>query len=103
MTNHVHLLLTPTYENRISKLMQVLERYYVPYFNYNYRRTGTLWEGRYKASLIDTEHYLFRCMCYIELNPVRAGMVKHPAEYPWSSYRHNALGQLNNLIKPHIE
>ena len=103
MTNHVHLLLTPLFENSISKVMQVVGRYYVQYFNYHYHRTGTLWEGRYKASLIDTEHYLFRCMRYIELNPVRARMVIHPSEYHWSSYRHNALGELNNLITPHGE
>lgn len=103
MTNHVHLLLTPLFENSISNVMQVLGRYYVQYFNYHYNRTGTLWEGRYKASLIDTEHDLFRCMRYIELNPVRALMVMHPSEYPWSSYRYNALGELNNFITPHLE
>ncbi len=103
MTNHIHLLLTPLFEESMSKVMQVLGRYYVQYFNYNYHRTGTLWEGRYKASLIDTEHYLLRCMQYIELNPVRAKMVFDPSAYPWSSYRHNALGELNALITPHAE
>jgi putative transposase len=83
--------------------MQMLGRYYVQYFNYMYKRTGTLWEGRYKASLIDTERYLLTCMRYIELNPVRAsGMVDHPAEYPWSSYRSNALGIDDSLIKAHL-
>ena len=83
MTNHVHLLVTPHEENSISKMMQSLGRYYVQYFNYMYKRTGTLWEGRYKASLIDSDRYLFSCMRYIELNPVRAkGMVEHPSEYP---------------------
>jgi len=102
MTNHVHLLVTPQTENSISKMMQTLGRYYVQYFNYMYKRTGTLWEGRYKASLIDTERYLFTCMRYIELNPVRAkGMVDHPSEYPWSSYRHNALGVTDKLITEH--
>ena len=103
MTNHVHLLVTPQAENSISKMMQTIGRYYVQYFNYNYRRTGTLWEGRYKAALIDTERYLLTCMRYIELNPVRAtGMAEHPSEYPWSSYRHNGLGHSDKLVTPHI-
>jgi len=101
MTNHVHLLLTPHKEDSISKVMQMLGRYYVQYFNYSYKRTGTLWEGRYKASLVDSETYALICYRYIELNPVRANMVQHPAEYPWSSYRHNALGNMNELLKPH--
>ena len=81
----------------------MLGRYYVQYFNYHYQRTGTLWEGRYKATLIDSEAYLLTCMRYIELNPVRAGMVSHPSEYPWSSYRCNALGQPNDLLTPYSE
>lgn len=102
MTNHVHLLVTPDAEDGISKMMQVLGRYYVQYFNYKYKRTGTLWEGRYKASLIDSEHYLLTCMRYIELNPVRAeDMVNHPSEYHWSSYRHNALGIEDKLVIQH--
>jgi putative transposase len=72
-------------------------------FNYSYRRTGTLWEGRYKASLIDSDAYLLTFMRYIELNPVRAGMVSHPSEYPWSSYHFNALGQSNDLVTPYLE
>jgi len=103
MTNHVHLLLTPTLETSISKMMQTLGRYYVQYFNYKYHRTGTLWEGRYKASLIDSEHYLFSCMRYIELNPVRAKMVSYPFEYPWSSYHYNALGKTDALVSTHIQ
>ena len=80
MTNHVHLLVTPHTEEGIGKMMQVLGRYYVQYFNHRYKRTGTLWEGRYKATLIDTEQYLLTCMRYIELNPVRAKeMVNHPS------------------------
>lgn len=102
MTNHVHLLITPHAEEGISKVMQYLGRYYVQYFNYTYDRTGTLWEGRYKASLIDSERYLLTCSRYIELNPVRAQMVDHPSEYPWSSYRSNALGQINPRIVPHV-
>lgn len=92
MTNHVHLLLTPQEEQSVGKALQMLGRYYVQFFNHRYQRTGTLWEGRYKATLIDTEAYLLTCMRYIELNPVRAGMVAHPSEYPWSSYGYNALG-----------
>ena len=85
MTNHVHLLITPETEQGISKAMQSLGRQYVQYFNYRYQRTGTLWEGRYKASLLDTTQYLLTCYRYIELNPVRACMVEQPAEYRWSS------------------
>ena len=104
MTNHVHLLITPHTEQGLSKVMQMIGRYYVQYFNYNYHRTGTLWEGRYKATLIDSERYLLTCYRYIELNPVRAkDMAEHPADYPWSSYRYNALGQENKLITPHEE
>jgi putative transposase len=102
MTNHIHLLVTPNKENGISKMMQMLGRYYVQYFNYTYKRTGTLWEGRYKASLIDSEAYALLCYRYIELNPVRANMVSHPSEYPWSSYRANAMGQHSGLVSPHI-
>lgn len=103
MTNHVHLLLTPKTEHGISKTIQMLGRYYVQYFNYTYGRTGTLWEGRYKSTMIDTEHYLLTCYRYIELNPVRAQMVNHPSEYPWSSYRSNGVGQSNSLIKAHYK
>ena len=101
MTNHVHLLITPDTATGIGQVMQSLGRYYVQYFNYCYRRTGTLWEGRYKAALIDAESYLLTCYRYIELNPVRAGIVKHPAEYPWSSYNCNALGRKDGLVTPH--
>ncbi|MPQ75945.1 transposase [Hydrogenovibrio sp. JE_KL2] len=101
MTNHVHLLMTPQNKDSLSKAMQMIGRYYVQYFNYSYKRTGTLWEGRYKATLIDSEHYALICYRYIELNPVRANMVEHPSEYPWSSYMHNATGDENKLITPH--
>lgn len=101
MTNHVHLLLTPQSGDGISKVMQSVGRYYVQYFNHQYKRIGTLWEGRYKSTLLDSEHYLFTCYRYIELNPVRAGMVDHPSEYPWSSYRYNATGVTNPMITPH--
>ena len=103
MTNHVHLLITPHLEQSLGKAMQMLGRYYVQYYNYCYRRTGTLWEGRYKATLIDSESYLLTCMRYIEMNPLRAGMVNDPADYPWSSYQCNALGQLSDLVVPHSE
>ncbi len=103
MTNHVHLLITAHHEQSLSKAMQMLGRYYVQYYNYCYQRTGTLWEGRYKATLIDSEAYLLTCMRYIEHNPVRAGMVIDPADYPWSSYHFNALGQPNDLVVPHPE
>ncbi len=84
MTNHVHLLITPLTEFGISEVMQSLGRRYVRYINHEYKRSGTLWEGRFKASLIDSEAYLLTCMRYIELNPVRANMVKHTGEYRWS-------------------
>ncbi|HCA27599.1 MAG TPA: transposase [Betaproteobacteria bacterium] len=103
MTNHVHLLITPSEEQSLPKAMQMLGRYYVQHYNYSYQRTGTLWEGRYKATLIDTEAYLLTCMRYIELNPVRAGMVSHPSDYPWSSYHQNALGRPDHLVAPHLE
>jgi len=102
MTNHVHLLITPYSKNGIGKVMQYIGRYYVQYFNHQYQRTGTLWEGRYKATLLDSESYLLTCSRYIELNPVRAGMVENPADYPWSSYHFNALGKKNNLISSHV-
>lgn len=90
MTNHVHLLATPTVSNGISKLMQGLGRRFVAYVNHTYQRTGTLWEGRYKASLVAEDSYFLVCMRYIELNPVRAGLVQHPGDYRWSSYNYNA-------------
>lgn len=101
MTNHTHILLTPHHENALSKLMQMMGRYYVQYFNYSYGRTGTLWEGRYKATIIDSDRYALLCYRYIELNPVRADMVEHPGEYPWSSYRSNAQGIEDPLVTPH--
>jgi len=102
MTNHVHFLMTPKMENSIGKVMQSLGRRYVQYYNYTYERTGTLWEGRYKATLIDSEQYLLTCSRYIELNPVRANMVQHPSEYPWSSYHCNAQGKEDLLISPQL-
>jgi len=101
ITNHIHLLITPHAENSISKVMQSLGRYYVQYFNHQYRRTGTLWEGRYKATLLDSKQYLLVCSRYIELNPVRVGMVNQPEDYPWSSYHANALGNDDKLLVAH--
>lgn len=101
MTNHVHVLVTPGHRYSIPHMMQDLGRKYVRYINHTYRRTGTLWEGRYKASLIDSDRYLLTCMRYIELNPIRANMVSHPGEYRWSSYACNAMGKSDSLIEPH--
>ncbi len=101
MTNHVHLLMTPEIESGISKLMQSVGRYYVRYINQTYHRTGTLWEGRFKSTLIDSERYFLVVSRYIELNPVRASMVDHPANYPWSSFKANALGKKIRLLTPH--
>ena len=101
MTNHVHILASPETETSIAKTLQSVGRRYVQYFNYTYKRTGTLWEGRYKATVIDSDQYLLTCMRYIELNPVRAGMVEQPSEYPWSSYASNAEGENNTLITSH--
>ena len=103
MTNHVHLLATPSNEKGISTMMQLLGRQYVGYFNHTYGRTGTLWEGRYKSALVDAESYLLTVYRYIELNPVRAEMVGHASEYPWSSYRYNGLGKQLQLITPHTQ
>ena len=101
MTNHVHLLLTPSTLDGVSKMMQSLGRQYVRYFNSTYRRTGTLWEGRYKSCVVDAENYLLICQRYIELNPVRANMVVSPEEYKWSSFRANGLGKEVKLCTPH--
>ena len=101
MTNHVHLLLTPRKPDGASMLFRDLGRDYVRKYNSRHGRSGTLWEGRSKSSLIDTDSYLLACYRYIELNPVRAGMVDDPASYEWSSFRVNALGQSNDLITPH--
>lgn len=101
MSNHVHLLMSPRTALGIGKAMQSVGRRYVRYFNDRHRRTGTLWEGRYRATIIDTEEYLFTCCRYIEENPVRAGMVSHPSRYRWSSYRVNALGVDDPIVTPH--
>ncbi len=102
MTNHVHLLMTATSADDVSQVMQNLGRYYVRYVNQTYQRTGTLWEGRFKSTLVDTESYLLTLYRYIELNPVRARMVEHPAAYPWSSYQGNAGDRNITLLTPHL-
>jgi putative transposase len=101
MTNHFHLLATPETEQGIPKLMQAVGRAYVRYFNQRHGRTGTLWEGRYRSTLIQAERYLLACMVYLDLNPVRAGMVADPADYPWSSFRHYAGLAHDRLVTPH--
>lgn len=103
MTNHVHLLLTPLREYALSEMMQALGRRYVRYINQTYQRTGSLWEGRYKASLVDSGRYLLACYRYIELNPVRAGMVRTARDYLWSSHRMTAFGEGNDVLSPHAE
>ncbi len=101
MTNHVHILATPQVQHGISLMMQKLGRYYVRYFNKSYRRSGTLWEGRFKSCVVDADDYLLVCQRYIELNPVRAGMVNSPADYHWSSYHSNGLEAPAKLWTPH--
>lgn len=101
MPNHIHLLVTPQTEDGLSRMMRYLGSRYVRYFNNVYRRTGTLWEGRYRSSLVDSERYLLVCYRYIELNPVRSDMVDQPGEYPWSSYASNALGGEDEVLRHH--
>lgn len=101
MTNHVHLLASARQPYALSRMMQHVGRRFVQYINHAYRRSGTLWEGRFKASLVDTEIYFLRCSRYIECNPVRARMVVNPADYQWSSYRAHALGDPDKLISGH--
>lgn len=103
MTNHVHLLLTPMVPDGASRFMQDVGREYVRYVNKAYQRCGTLWQGRFKSSLVHSSDYCLTCYRYIELNPVRAGMVPSPAEYFWSSHRCNAMGWENDLITPQEE
>jgi putative transposase len=102
MTNHVHLLLSPSDEDSASTMMQRLGRRYVCYFNRRHDRTGTLWEGRFRSSVVQDERYLMICHRYIELNPVRASIVENPSDYPWSSYQANALGQSDSLLTQHV-
>ncbi len=101
MTNHVHLLLTPIAADSAALLMKHLGQRYVQYINRTYKRSGTLWEGRFRSCLTQSEEYVLACYRYIELNPVRAGMVMKPQDYRWSSYHANGLGRTNTLITPH--
>lgn len=101
MTNHVHMLLTPSNADGLGFLMKRLGQRYVQYINRTYERTGTLWDSRYRSCLVQQDTYLMTCYRYIELNPVRAGIVENPSRYPWSSYRHNGLGETNDLLSPH--
>ncbi|MFM9981665.1 MAG: transposase [Burkholderiales bacterium] len=97
----MHLLLTPAEPDGVSRLMKNLGQRYVQYVNRRHGRTGTLWEGRFHSCIVQAEAYLLACQRYIELNPVRAGMVRDPADYRWSSYAANALGAQDDLVKPH--
>ena len=103
MTNHIHLLVTPCLEGAVSSMMQSAGVRYVKFVNRAHDRTGGLWEGRYRASLVESEDYMLACYRYIELNPVRAMMVTHPGDYLWSSYHANARGETSSLISPHEE
>ena len=101
MANHIHLLITPMSEQAPSQMVQAVVRRHANYINSTYKRSATLWQGCFKTSLIDSDMYLLACMCYIELNPVRAGLVKHPAEYKWSSYRQNVQRSHTDFIENH--
>lgn len=101
MSNHIHLLLTPQRDQALPLMMQALGRRYVRHFNLCHGRTGTLWEGRYRSSLIQTERHLLACMVYLDLNPVRAGMVADPADHPWSSHGHYTGTRVDKMLTPH--
>lgn len=101
MSNHFHLLATPEATQGIPQTMQAVGRRYVRYFNQRQGRTGTLWEGRYKSTLIQSERYLLTCTAYIDLNPVRAGLASEPADYPWSSHSHYIGRRYDRLVTPH--
>jgi putative transposase len=101
MTNHIHVLATPESTSSPAVMMKSVGERYTQYANRRYERSGTLWQGRYRSCLVDSERYFLICQRYIELNPVRARMVGHPADYEWSSYRNNAHGQTRELITPH--
>ncbi|MBK6614355.1 transposase [Ottowia sp.] len=101
MTNHLHLLVTPETADGVPLMMQGLGRAYVRYFNRRHDRSGTLWEGRYRSTLIEAERHLLACMAYIDLNPVRAGLAADPADYPWSSHAHGVGLRGDPLVTPH--
>ena len=101
MTNHFHLLATPSTQDGLPQMMQAVGRRYVRYFNDRQGRSGTLWEGRYRSTLIETERYLLACMVYIDLNPVRAGLARDAGDYPWSSHEHYAGLRSDKMLTPH--
>jgi putative transposase len=101
MSNHVHLLVTPSNEAACARFMKGVNQRYTQYVNRVHERSGTLWEGRYRSSVVFSARYVLACYRYIELNPVRAGLVRHPANYPWSSHGANADGLENPVIQPH--
>ena len=101
MTNHVHLLVTPTVASAAAAMMKGLGQHYAQYINRRYNRTGSLWEGRFRSSIVQGDRYFLTCQRYIELNPVRAGMVDDPGHYAWSSHRSNAYGHVNAMLIPH--
>ena len=101
MSNHFHLLVTPQTSDGLPQMMQAVGRRYVRYFNDSQQRSGTLWEGRYRSTLIQTDRYLLACMAYIDLNPVRAGLVAQAADYPWTSHGHYIGRQMDKLVTPH--
>lgn len=101
MSDHIHLLASPSDQEGLARMMQWIGRHYVPWFNRKYHRSGTLWQGRYRTTVVDAEHYLMLCSRYIELNPVRSGMVANAADYPWSSYAHHIGLKLDPLITDH--
>lgn len=101
MTNHVHLLITPAERDSAARMMQQVAQHHAQYINRTQERSGTLWEGRFKSCLSREESYVLTCYRYIELNPVRAGMVSHPGGYRWSSYGGNGNEQIDPLITPH--
>jgi putative transposase len=102
MTNHVHILASPVTASAPGRMMKGLGERYVLYVNRRYGRFGTLWQGRYRSCIVDSDRYFMVCQRYIELNPVRAGLVAHPEDYEWSSYRANAHGAVNAVITPHL-
>ncbi|TFW28307.1 transposase [Massilia horti] len=102
MPNHLHLLATPSDDEGLAQMMQKLGRFYVPWFNSKYERTGGLFQGRFRTSLVDSERYFLTCSRYIELNPVRAQLVASPLDYPWSSYAHHAGGRVDPLVTDHL-
>lgn len=102
MPNHLHLLATPADKDGLARMMQWIGRHYVPYFNQKYHRSGTLWQGRYRTSVLDAEHYLMLCSRYIDLNPVRAKLVAHAGDYAWSSYQHHVGIKSDPMISDHV-